>query len=1161
MGSPSEVRDVLEQFIDDLDDKLSGQRLEEVLRGDDTPIGAELGSQPEPWTRRHLIRPLIEACDLYWEPEIHGGGEGYPDFGITNLDVKVIGEDKSLNNQDQAEEEIEEYLNNRAASQGAEYGIATDGITWQLIRIELGGDYLDYDTIQPTPIDFRQELLKIASQKSSISYTGVSEVDLDEKAEEFFETFEQESFNQLLTKEAPKQIRDKKKAGIEEFYDLYVQLLFGEGSRDYDYDTTLIDTIQAPNEATNTDKRKFAIKLVNRLLFVRFLEDNGVLPENFLAERVEKYQEASEVDQLTGGLYKTQIEPIFFSLFNTEKDDRISKHKGGWFDKVEYLNGSLFAPEEDERRYDVDDFMLIRTVRDLVEGHELEEENGEGIDPAVLGQVFEMTINHINVGDVEEDEEQSQKNEGAYYTPSDVIRVVNKQSVDPKIREILTDVYAQRISGPNLSHDAAVDIIEDYELGEMLREIEQREGYFSDPEAIQEAYDRLGDLKLIDPACGSGHFLTGVFQEIHRVRMSLLRGLEGDNLDGERIYKSKKDLVLNSVYGVDINPIAIEIAKLRVWLKMVEDGWERSYGELPNIDINIVDGNSLIGLPARSEGQSVIQAFDIELESIQSVRDEYKAGEIDRLELDQRIEDLKPELRQHFLDQINHTFDERIESRETWNQITESLDKLFPKIQKITVRREDTEELSDEQKSKLDGLGFRIEPRAEKSAKVEEENIDDISKDLGELLEDGFLFDLVRQPVQYDLEELDSLGEDPERSDLSYHPFHWPVEFPEAVTSNGNGYEVNFDIVVGNPPYGDIMSDIERRFTDGYKSGSLNDVVMQFIERQIQILGDFGTFGNIVTLRWAYQKNANTVRDILRENLENCRSACFTTRPGQVFDSSEPRVSITTGKMNSVGRNGEEHELYTSRFIRFKEEDRAERLSNIEYCSTDGVVLGEEIDDGQDFSLPKVGSETAKGVLRTLAENSDHVFSDKMERGSSNQTQWTVWRNYHPRYWINPCIENIYDLNGMDKSRDFQAMYFDSELDRDAAFLIMQSSLYYFYWMVYENQLDLNWGTVDAFPFPDQDDLEQDSEKIHELADVIWEGMKTRYKPDAGLKGEFQDIGALKPLLDKVDEIFGPMFGLDDEQVEFVQNYDIEYRLADVDQTQLVTPDLDYEQD
>ena len=285
--------------------------------------------------------------------------------------------------------------------------------------------------------------------------------------------------------------------GVVEFFDLYVQLLFGEGSRNYDYETTLIDTIKPPESASEADTRKFAIKLVNRLLFVKFLEDNEVLPEDFLTERVEKYHEAQEVDQFTGGLYKSQLQPIFFSLFNTEKDDRIEKHKGGWFDKVEYLNGSLFAPSDNEREFDIDDSMLTTVITDLVEGHELEQENGDGLDPSVLGQVFEMTINHINSG-------QSQKDEGAYYTPSDVIQLINKETVDPKIYEILVDTYSSKIaSSSKMDEETARELVRDYSLGEMLREIEQREGYFRDPEALRTAYDRLGTLRVIDPACGS----------------------------------------------------------------------------------------------------------------------------------------------------------------------------------------------------------------------------------------------------------------------------------------------------------------------------------------------------------------------------------------------------------------------------------------------------------------------------------------------------------------------------------------------------------------------------------------------------------------------------------------------------------------------------------
>lgn len=1148
MSGPDQIRSILEDFVDDLDDHLSPQKLEKTLQGDYSPDTPDLGSQPEPWIRRHLIRPLLEEVNLYWEPEIHGGGEGYPDFGITNLDVKVIGEDKKINGSGDAVDDIETYLNNRAASQGAEYGIATDGITWTVIRVELGGDYLDYDQIDPAPIDFRQELLKIASERTSISYTGVSEVDIDEKAELFYETFTHDNFNQLLTQEAPKRIRREKQAGIEEFYDLYVQILFGEGSSSYDYDTTLIDNIQAPENASEGDKRKFAIKLVNRLLFVKFLEDNEVLPERFLTERVEKYQEAQDVDQLTGGLYKTQLQPIFYSLFNTEKDDRISKHRGGWFDDVEYLNGSLFAPEEQEREYDVDDPMLITVVRDLIEGSELEQDNGS-LDPSVLGQVFEMTINHINSG-------QSQKDEGAYYTPSDVIQLINKETVDPKAYEILVDAYSTRLSeGSNMDEETARKLVSDYELGEMLREIEGREGYFSDPNALKEAYQKLGELKIVDPACGSGHFLTGVMDEIHRIRMSLLRGLHGDDLSDAEVYQSKKELVLNSIYGVDINPIAIEIAKLRVWLKMVEEGWEQEYGELPNIDINIVPGNSLIGLPPRSEGQTALTSFELDLSSFREVRNQYRQGEISRRKLDRRIDAMRPELNDYFLDQLNHYIDDVVESESEWENLIDGLDNLYPSIQKVTLRRHDNEELSDDTKQDLEDAGFYVEPRYGKSAKLEEGDLnsaDSISGFVGNM----FFFEVERQPLQNDVEKLESFASQPDNPNLSYEPFHWPVRFPEAAREkeSGNGYVVEFDLVVGNPPYGDVQSDLEKRFTAGYKTGNINDVVAPFIERQIQIMSEGGYFGNIVALMFAYQSNASTIREVIRENLGEGKVACFTRRPSQVFAGSQARTGIISAEKTE---GGDDKSIRTSKFLRFTEDNRKEVFDNIEYEPIEGLVLGDKIGGDGDSSLPKIGEDDVKDILEKLKDSSDTVFRDKMTRDDSNSTSHVVWRSYHPAYFINPFLEDLYPTG--EQSRDFKPMFFSSELEQKTAFLLLQSSLFYMYWMVYENERDVNWKSIDAFPFPDDSDLEEESDKIHDIADELWEEMEHRFL--GNIRETFDTISAVKPIADKADELLGPMYGLDEDEVEYVKEYDEQYRLSDVDQTQLADISFDWEGD
>lgn len=1142
MGSAAEVRSALEDFIDDLNSKVDTHRLEELLNGDATLDGGrDIGSKPEAWTRKHLIRKLLQAVDLEWEPEIHGGGEGYPDFGITNLDVLVIGEDKSINKIEEAKEDVKQYLNNRAASQGTEYGIATDGIEWVLYRIELGGDYLDYDMIEPTPVDFRRVLLQIARNKNYISQQGATELDVDEWANQFYEIFTADNLNTLLTQDAPKRIRAKKKAGIEEFYDLYVELLFGEGKADYEYDTTLLDDIRAPDGVTETEKRKFAIKLVNRLLFVKFLEDRGVLPSDFLSDRIENYNEASEeIDQFGGGLYKSQLEPIFFSLFNTPSEDRISKHRNGWFDQVPYLNGSLFAPEQIERNYDVDDRMLKKVVVDLVEGHKLGDQSdlNSGLDPSVLGNVFEMTINHISGGD-------SQQEEGAYYTPSDVIKLITEQSVDPKIYDVLIDVYGQRISeATSMSEEDARSFVSDKDLDEMLAEIEKRNGYFSDPDTIQEAYDQLGELKVVDPACGSGHFLTSVLDEIHRVRMSLLRGLEGDELDDKDVYQAKKELVLNAVYGVDVNPIAIEIAKLRVWLKMVEEGWEQEYGRLPNIDVNIVDGNSLVGLPAKSSGQSLLGTFDVDLSTIQDVREQYKSGDINRQELNSRISDLRPELRQIYADNLNHYFESTIEDASEYDDLVDGLDSLYPVVKTVRARRQDGNNLSDEDQELLEEMGFRT---YKKSARIADEDLTGHQNDFRSLLDSKFKLELERRPTTHDIQRLEELGE------MSHEPFHWVVEFPEAVVSDGSGYSVDFDIVVGNPPYGDLLSDLERRFTSGYNTGSMNDIAAQFLERELQLLGDEGYFGNVITLRLIYDSKAYRSRKEMKKKLTDTKVACFGWRPSYIFAGSEALAAIICGQ--KAPEDEDDNPIESSRFILFSQEDRKTRLENIRYYNCDDLALGDKIGtssigESDDKSMPKVGSEVSRSVIEKLRDASNSTIRD---REIEDETEHVVWRKEGARYWINPLLESFWSEE--ERSRETKPMYFDSELDRHTVFLLLQSSLYYHHWMTYGDQQHVSWKLVRSFPVPDNEDLQKHSEEIAELANDLWEGMEKRFHRNIGVKGEIQNIAELKPTIDEIDELFGSLFGLTEEEIEHVKQLDTEYgrSLREPDQEELPT--------
>lgn len=1119
MATIDDIHSTLETFLGEFSRTVDGdaRTMERVLNGDLSLTTSDLGSTPESWTEDVLINPLLDTVGLHKAPGRPSSQRETPDFRLEEECGEIIGENKAPNQLEVAEEElIDDYISKKSWS---DYGIATDGFQWVVYRAEHGGDFINY--IEVARVDLRPALREIARERGDIGQQPISDVDAEPGLQNFVDVFSPDRLVSLLTEEAPRRFRDLRKKNVEEFYELYIELLFGE-SDEYDrqYETSLRDDIIPPEGNTHKQNDVFAVTLVNRLLFIKFLEARGVLSEGFLLERVEDYNE-----DVPGTLYKTIIEPLFYDLFNKPEDERRPDHRHGWFAAVPYLNGGLFRENvENESDYNVLDRTLPTLITDLIEGSELNLD----LDPAILGSVFEKTINHLS------ESEDRQKEIGAYYTPNDVTRLVNEGAVDGKVRDIIVESYTEELAHPEEFRTE----VEDMPLEEMLSRIEDGAGWFGHDAAMRKAQERIGDLKIVDPACGSGHFLTAAMEDVNQVQQSLYRGLHGgDDPSPKTQYDLKKQLALNTIYGVDIGPVAAEIAKLRVWLKIIEgNGWDEDFSQLPNIDINIVTGNSLIGLPEKSSGQASLSAFDLDLDEIQTIRAQYKDEEIGRQELNERSESLKPELREQYLSRLNHYFEERIEDRETWEAVTESLDTLFPEVRKITVRREGSEAFSDDKKTRLDDEGFRVEPRYGKSAKVEREDIDAVDVDVfGLLLDDGYVFDVERQLTLYDFDEVERAN------GLSYGPFHWVVEFPEAVTSNGNGYTIEFDIVVGNPPYGDVLTDIEKNFVRGYQTGKINDIAMPFIERELQLLNEGGYFGNIHSMGVLYQGSAATARKMIREKLEDGKMACFGHRPATVFEGANPRAAITTGR-KSTPENDEGHDFRTSEFILFYPEERDAAFRDIKYGSVDDLILGDRIGDAEKNSAyPKVGSTMSRSILETLREESNRVFDDAMERQKTGMTDHVVYRSYHPLYWVNPFLENLYEDYGSTRPRDFKPMYFKSELERKAAFLLMQSSLFYHYWMTYENQRDLNWGPIKAFPFPTYEELEDHESDIEEVADEMWTEMKAQFNGR-----EIPEGARLKPFADRADDLLDPLFGLNDEQVEWLKDYHTEFgRAAD----------------
>jgi len=351
--------------------------------------------------------------------------------------------------------------------------------------------------------------------------------------------------------------------------------------------------------------------------------------------------------------------------------------------------------------------------------------------------------------------------------------------------------------------------MQEKELSEILRRIENGEGLYGTPEAIEAALEALTGLTLLDPACGSGHFLTSGMDEIYRVQESLMRGLNrGDDPEPETKYESKKELALHTVYGVDVDPVATEIAKLRIWLKIVEgNSWRPEFGKLPNIDVNINDGNSLIGLPIKGLVESM-GIWSEDVEQYAEMRERYKfEDEGDPRDIDGFYQDeIQPQVDAAFLERLNHTVETDISAADEWDRVVDAIDEgtLYPAIESIQVRRRDRNAFTDDDEDVLENAftdddedvlengGFSVYT---KSARLDVQSVESdlkrrdiegtVKEVLGEtlcdMLDQHFEFTEVnRQPLRIDIKDI--LG----------RPFHWPVEFPEVAEKEGTEHSIHF---------------------------------------------------------------------------------------------------------------------------------------------------------------------------------------------------------------------------------------------------------------------------------------------------------------------------------------------------------------------------------
>lgn len=374
----------------------------------------------------------------------------------------------------------------------------------------------------------------------------------------------------------------------------------------------------------------FSKKLLGQIVFLYFLQKKGW----FGVKRDEKWGSGSKFflrelfEKKHGGFknfFNDILEPLFYDALrnNRSHDD----HYYSRFNcKIPFLNGGLFDPinnydwiktdillpdslfSNDKKLNEVDRGDGILDVFDrynftVKEDEPLEKE--VAIDPELLGKAYEK-FNAIRPDNFEEykkalksgktgDENKFNKQYGVYYTPRDIVHYMCKESlVNYLSEELNSDIQKEDLEilveqGEHLSEKE--DLI-------VKREQETKKYSHIIPENIRKKAFKidkiLSSVKICDPAVGSGAFPVGMMGEIVKTRNALSPFIK----DIERtVYIFKRECIENSLYGVDIDPGAVEIAKLRLWLSLVVDEDDiKNIKPLPNLDYKIVRGDSLLGI-------------------------------------------------------------------------------------------------------------------------------------------------------------------------------------------------------------------------------------------------------------------------------------------------------------------------------------------------------------------------------------------------------------------------------------------------------------------------------------------------------------------------------------------------------------------------------------
>ena len=385
--------------------------------------------------------------------------------------------------------------------------------------------------------------------------------------------------------------------------------------------------LKLPGPATLVDKQNYSVRLLGRILFLWFLKQKQstaglpLLPSQLLEGLTKK------------NILRDCLEPLFFEVLNKPGPERRVENQANGYALVPYLNGGLFQPASSpsgdfyhwnspDERVQIPDPWFVKLFQTLNSYNFTIDENLDNdvdlsIDPEMLGRVFENLLAEINpvTGQV------ARKSTGSYYTPRSVVSYM----VDDSLEQYL--LSKTKVAPAKIKALITTD------------EFDDQEHPLTSEDQLS-IIKSIRDLKFFDPACGSGAFPIGMLQKLlwlveqidptgeKFLGIKASRALEAYPENASALYRIKKHIIRNSIYGADIQPIALEISRLRCFLTLIVDQQvldereNRGIDPLPNLEFRFVCANSLIPLSPKEQQLALGEDPNLD-EKLIDLRDKY----------------------------------------------------------------------------------------------------------------------------------------------------------------------------------------------------------------------------------------------------------------------------------------------------------------------------------------------------------------------------------------------------------------------------------------------------------------------------------------------------------------------------------------------------------